>query len=216
MSSPPDRHRSRVDRAQPDDRLDELRLAVALDAGDRDDLPRANVERHVLDGDVVAIVADHDVVQAEDDIARGRRALHDAELHVATDHHVRELLAGRGLGLSRTGDPAPPEDRDAVTDLEDLVQLVGDEDHGRAVRREPADDVEQLLGLGRREDRRRLVEHEDVALPVERLEDLHPLANTDRQVFDVGVRRDVQVVQLGELDDAFSRGAPVERARVGR
>ena len=57
---------------RPDDRLDELRLAVALDAGDGDDLPRADVERHALDGDVVAIVADHDVIEAQDDVARGR------------------------------------------------------------------------------------------------------------------------------------------------
>ena len=51
-----------VDRPQPDDGLDELRLAVALDAGDRDDLAGANVERHALDRDVVAVVADYDVV----------------------------------------------------------------------------------------------------------------------------------------------------------
>ena len=36
----------------------------------RDDLARADVERHVLDGDVVAIVADDEVLQAEDDVAR--------------------------------------------------------------------------------------------------------------------------------------------------
>ena len=82
---------------------------------------------------------------------------------------------------------------------------------------EAADDAEQLLGLERREHRRRLVEDEDVALAVERLEDLDPLADADRQVLDLGVGVDVEPVLLGQLDDALARGGlsveGAERAR---
>ena len=44
----------------------------------------------------------------------------------------------------------------------------------------------ELLGLLRREHGRRLVEDEDVGLPIERLEDLDALPDADRQVLDRG------------------------------
>ena len=56
-----------------------------------------------------------------------------------------------------------------------------------------ADDPEQLLGLERREDGARLVEDEDVALAVQRLEDLDALADADRQALDLGVGVDVEL-----------------------
>ena len=145
-----------------------------------------------------------------------RRPLGDAQLHVATDHQVRELLAGRGLGVGRAGHPAAAQDRDLVRDLEDLVELVGDEDDRRAGLREAADDAEQLLRLERREHGGRLVEDEDVALAVERLEDLDPLAHADGQVLDLRVGVDVEVVVLGELDDALAGGLAVEGAEDPR
>ena len=58
----------------------------------------------------------------------------------APDHHRRQLLE-RALGGPRRADHlAPAQDRDPVGDLQDLVQLVGDEDDGRAGRRERAHD----------------------------------------------------------------------------
>ena len=72
--------------------------------------------------------------------------------------------------------------------------------------------AEQLLGLVRRQDGARLVEDEDVALAVERLEDLDALADADRQVLDLGVGVDVELVLLGQLDDALARRGSVEGA----
>ena len=54
-----------VDGPQADDGLDELGLAVALDAGDGDDLAGTDIERDALDGDMVTVVADDDVLEAE-------------------------------------------------------------------------------------------------------------------------------------------------------
>ena len=63
--SPPIVDLARVDGPQPDDRLDELGLAVALDAGDGDDLarraPRATTSLTAM---LEAVVADVDVLQA--------------------------------------------------------------------------------------------------------------------------------------------------------
>ena len=64
-----------------------------------------------------------------------------------------------------------------------------------------------------RQDGRGLVEDEDVALAVERLEDLDALADADRQVLDIGVGWDVEAVLLGELDDTLAGGRPIERAQ---
>ena len=53
---------------------------------------------------------------------------------------------------------------------------------------EPLQDLEDLLRLLRREDRRGLVEDEDPRLAVERLEDLDALLPADRQRLDLDVR----------------------------
>ena len=72
--------------------------------------------------------------------------------------------------------------------------------------------VEELLRLGRRQDRGRLVEDQDVALAIQRLQDLDPLADADGEVLDGRIGIDVQAVLLGELDDALAGDAPVEGA----
>ena len=203
---------ARVDRSQPGNRLDELGLAIALDAGDDHDLARPDIEVDSLDHHLVAIVADLQVANAQDDLAWLRLALGHDQLDIAPDHEVRELLARGRLRVRRAGDAAATEHDDVVGDLQDLVELVGDEDDRRARRRERANDPEQLLGLVWRQNRARLVQDEDVAVPVEGLQDLHPLAYTDGEILDLRVRIDVQLVLLGELDDPLSRRTPIERA----
>ena len=143
-----------------------------------------------------------------------RLAAIDDELDVAPDHQRREVLLV-GLGRDpRADDPAAPDDRDPVGDLEDLVQLVADEDDAVALLGEPPQDREDLLGLLRRQDRGRLVEHEDTGVAVERLEDLDPLLPADRQLADLDVRVDLEAEPLAELDDPPPRLLAVEEDRV--
>ena len=71
---------------QPDDGLDQLGLPVALDPGDGDDLAGADVEGHVGDGQLVALVADAEVRHAQHHVRRCRLAAIDHELHVPPDH----------------------------------------------------------------------------------------------------------------------------------
>ena len=140
----------------------------------------------------------------------------DRQLHVPADHEVGEDLPGRLRGLHRAGDASPTEDRDPVGDLEHLVELVRDEDHGGAGRGESADDPEQLLRLERGQDGGRLVQHEDVALPVEGLEDLHPLAHAHGEILDPRVRVDVQVVLLATARRPVPVRSSGRTCRTGR
>ena len=75
-----------------------------------------------------------------------------------------------------------------------------------------ADDPEQLLGLERGEHGAGLVEHEDVALAIQRLEDLHALADADGQVLDRGIGIHVEPVLVRQLDDAPAGRGSIERA----
>ena len=55
---PVDEHAARLRRTQSGDRLDQLVLAVAVDAGERDDLARAHRQRQAAHGLELAVVED--------------------------------------------------------------------------------------------------------------------------------------------------------------
>ena len=76
---------------------------------------------------------------------------------LATDHHLDERI---GVGLGRRHRPdraAVTQDRDALGDGEDLLELVRDVDDGDALISQAADDPEEPLDLAIAERRRRLV-----------------------------------------------------------
>ena len=109
-----------------------------------------------------------------------------------------------------------PQDGDALGDLEDLVQLVGDEDDRLSLGLERLDDLEELARLLRREDCGRLVEDEDLGAAVERLQDLDPLLHADADRLDAGVGPDREAEPLGELADALLRLALVDERALRR
>ena len=82
----------------------------------------------------------------------------------------------------------------ASAKLEHLVELVGDEDHRRALVRELAQRGEQLVDLVRHEHGGRLVEDEDPGAAVEHLEDLDALLLADAEIGDQLVGVDVEAV----------------------
>ena len=122
-----------------------------------------------------AVVRGVQIGHDEQRLGRLRRSLLDAQDDVAPDHHPGELRLGGALACDGADLPAAPEHGDAVGDLEHLVQLVADEDDRHVLRRQRAEDGEQILRLLRRQDGGRLVEDEDVRVPVERLQDLDAL-----------------------------------------
>ena len=182
--------------AQARERLDQLALAVAVDACDADDLARAHRERDALDGREPAVIPHVEVVDLEQHVAlRARRRLLDPQEDVAPHHHPREPRFRRALARDGVDRLAPPQNRDPVGDLEHLVQLVRDEDHGQALADERAQDLEELARLLRGQDRRRLVEDQHVRRAVERLQDLDPLLLADADVLHLRRGVDCEVVR---------------------
>ena len=198
-SSPPTRTRPESDALKARDRVDQLRLAVAVHPGEPDDLAAPDLERespHLRDP---AVVGHMQVVDLEQRRGRRRRALLHAQQHLAADHQPREALLGRTRSRQRLDLLAAAQDGDPVGDLGHLVQLVADEDDRHALARQRPEDLEQLLRLLRREHRSRLVEDEDVGVPVERLQDLDPLLLADRDVLDARGRVDPELERVGEI-----------------
>ncbi len=60
----------------------------------------------------------------------------------------------------------------------------------------------------------RLIQDENVGVAVERLDDLDTLAHAHRQIFDQRIGIDVQIVAVGEFDDAVGHSLSVEQARA--
>ena len=85
-----DPNRTALDLRQPRDRVDQLGLAVAVDARDTDDLARVHLERHAAHLLDPAVVADVEVLHGQRDLAGLPRRLVDAQEHLAADHRPRE------------------------------------------------------------------------------------------------------------------------------
>ena len=195
-------------------RLAQLGLPVALDAGDAEDLARPDLEGQPVHGQPL-LARDGQVGDVEHDVAGLGRLLAHPQLHVTADHQRGQVVLGGGR-RALADDLAPAQHGDGVGDRLDFLELVRDEDDRRAAVPQLADDAEQLLGLGRGEHRRRLVQDQHVRLPDQRLDDLDPLLDADRQVLDQRVRVDVEAVAVGELR-APRRGSCAGRAgRPGR
>src|SRR5688572_16532665 len=109
-----------------------------------------------------------------------RNAAVDCQLDLTPDHQLSEVVLVGLVWEPLTDDLTAPDDRDPVGYFEDLVELVADEDEAVAFARQAAQDLEDLDGLLRRQHGRRLVEHEDPGITVERLEDLDALLPPDR------------------------------------
>ena len=94
---------------------------------------------------------------------RGRFAgRHVGDLEIAADHQLDHRVVGDRVAFERAR-PALPS-RSTMTRSEashHLVQAVRDEDDGDALRLEAGDDLEQLVGLGDRQARGRLVEDDE-------------------------------------------------------
>src|SRR5699024_7464136 len=119
-----------------------------------------------------------------------------------------ELAGGDVPGQDGVDRGAPADHGDPVSHREDLVELVGDEEHGDALALELAEVAEELLDLLRHEHRRRFVEDDRARPAVQHLEDLHPLAGADTEVGDEGRGVDAEAVLVGDPDDLLPGTVP--------
>src|SRR3954447_24983164 len=195
-----------------EDRPQELAAAGAEQAGDADDLAGAHLEvdgRHRPD----RLQAAHRQPRRADRPARGRIE----RLDLAADHRGDERVLVEVAHRPARDQAAVAEHRDAVADLEHLLEVMGHVHHGVARVAELMDAREQRLRLGLRQRRRRLVEDQDARRRAEDLRDLDELLRGERQRRDLGVR--VQPVEtdavehrlrlpahLGRAGDAAARG----------
>ena len=201
----PDADDAALGPAQAGERLDQLGLAVPVYAGDADDLAGANLEGHAAHLLDAAIVRDPEILDLEQDVPRLRRLLLDAQQDVAADHGPGERLLGGALARNGLDRLAAAEHGDAVGDLEHLAELVRDEDDRDALAPQRAQDLEQVQGLLRRQDGGRLVEDQDVGVPVERLHDLDALLLADADVLDERARLHGEVERLRHVGDLLLR-----------
>ena len=67
-------------------------MAVALNAGDSDDLPGSDLEVDLANGDLTPVVEDEEVFDVENRGLGRRRFLVDDEIHRTSDHHLGEFL----------------------------------------------------------------------------------------------------------------------------
>src|SRR5437867_3669462 len=82
---------------------------------------------------------------------------------------------------------SPPHDGDGVRNLENLVQLVGDEDDGDALLLQLSEVSEELPYFLWNQDRGGFVQDQDPRPPIEHLDDLHSLSFAHRQILDQAI-----------------------------
>ena len=197
--------------------VDQLGLAVAVDARDADDLPRAHVERDVVHGVLfVQVRGDAQVLHAEHHVRGLRVVLIHHELDGAADHHVRKRLLVRLGGVHRANVFALAQDGHAVGHGHDLVELVRDEEDALPLLGEILHDLHQLVDLLRSEHGGRLVEDEDLIVAIEHLENLDALLHADGDVLHLRVQIHLQPVALGQLLHLFARFLLLQEAQLCR
>src|SRR5690606_176193 len=115
---------------QPHDRGNQFGLAVAFDPGDPDDLAGAHGQRHVGEHRPAAVAEDREVAHVQHHPV-GDGGLADlGGGQLAADHQLGEPPGGDLAGRDGGHGGAGADHGDGVGDVEDLVQLVGDEDDG--------------------------------------------------------------------------------------
>ena len=115
--------------------VDQLRLAVAVDAGDADDLAGPGLKADVVDGVAACGYGRARVRSSTCSTASPGWAgvLHHLQLHRAAHHHVGQGLLVGVLGVHGADVLALAQHRDPVGHRHDLVELVGDEEDGLAL-----------------------------------------------------------------------------------
>ena len=184
-----------TDRPEPGQRLDQLGLAVALHAGDADDLAGADGEVDAVDRDLVALVEHRQARHLEQRLAGVAGRFSTAKRTGAADHHLGEV----GARSPSSGSPSPTilparstliRSATSSTSRSLWVMKTSALPASRSDRTMPKNSIDLL----RRQHRRRLVEDEDVGRAEQDLDDLDALLQADRHLLDERVGVDLEAV----------------------
>ncbi|GBD84463.1 hypothetical protein BMS3Abin02_00856 [bacterium BMS3Abin02] len=203
-------------RSEARNHLGELLLAVSRHTGYGENLTRAHFEVDVAKCLESAVVQRTEAAHLESSVSDHGGPSIALEYHVAPHHHLGEARSGGSSSRHGSDSAAISEHGDAVADVEDLVQLVGDEDERMTLGGHGAQCHEEVLDLLRSQDGSRLVERKERRVAIEGLDDLDTLLLSDRQLPDVGFRVDFDAVGLGELIDSFGHGLQVHEQAARR
>ena len=196
--------------------VNQLRLAVAVDTGDADDLPLPYLEGNVLDRVVlVELGGNGHVLHIQHNLARMGRALMDFQLHGTAHHHGRECFLGGILGVYRSNQLALPQNRDPVGDRHNLIELVGDKQDGLALSGKAPHDLHELVDLLGSQDCGGLVKNQNLIIPVKHLKDLGTLLHAHGDILDLCVQVYGQAVFIGQLLDLFPGVFPLQKTALG-
>ena len=137
----------------------------------------------------------------------------------AAEHCRKNRSARRHRRIEEAGVQSVAKHRNAVGDLEDLVEVVGNVDDRDRLLLQSADDAEDEFGFVFGERRGRLVHDEDAGASGERARDLDNAPLGDRQSMHEPIRLDRAEAELfeeragalancGIIDDAKARAGP--------
>ena len=213
-----DQDLAQFDRPLPRQGLHQFALAVARHPGDADDFARLDLEIEPGDGVAPLVVLSEETcdLQRRPALRRGG-ARRGRTHHRIPDHHRRHFARRNGADLPAAHASAAPEHREIVAERLDLAEFVTDHrDRDFAAVRHIAQEPENLVGLARRQYRRRLVQDEKALIKIEQFEDFELLLFSRRQAGHRPVERRPERHAVEKAFEALSLLAPVdERRRVG-
>ena len=175
-----------------------MRLPVAIDAGDADNLSSMYIEAYAADLFLPHVVAHVEPVDAQDGSAALDRNPMCAQVHVAAHHEASQLLLGSLSRGDSAHDTAIAHDRDAIGKVQDLLKFVGHNDDRAALIPQSAQNREELVLFMRGEDGGRFVEDQQPGVAIEQLENLHSLLHADGQVLHLRIGIDGQMVLVAQ------------------
>ena len=196
--------------------VDELGLAVALDAGQADDLAGPHLEGDVLDGVFSCGVELGTVTCCTSRITLpGLAGAFSTCSWTSRPTIMRESSSWVVLAMSTTPTYLPLRrtvQRSATAMIS--FSFVGDKEDALAFLFEPAHDLHQLVDLLRGQNGGGLVKDQDLVVAVEHLEDLHALLHTHRDVADQSVGVYPQAVLFAQSHDLFAGLGLLQKAQL--
>ena len=134
-------------------RLDQLRLTVAVDSCDTDDLARPHLERNILHNIfrvALLLILDGQPFYFQNHVARLCLILVYGQIDLMADHHLGKRLLVRLRHLYRSDIFSTAEHRAPVCDRLDFIQLVSDKYDGFALAYQLLHNIHQFVDLLRR------------------------------------------------------------------
>ena len=175
-----------------------MRLAIAIDAGNANDLSGMHIQAYAPDLFLSYLVARVEAVYAQHRAPTLDGHPVSTQVHIAAHHEAGQLLLG---GLSRRHgayDPPVPHHRHAIRKLHDFLKLVRHNDDRAALVSQPAKDGEELVLLMYGQDCCRFVEDQQPGVAIEQLEDFNSLLHPNRQVLHLRMGIDGQMVLVAQ------------------